>query len=322
MGYKYLADQNQLVFIYESGTYSVGSGTRQSIGLVQDHTPGEDAGVVSVRYQGSFDRNVDTFTDGPLNYTGTFTYYPQDWKFLGFAIGSIWESAGSHIITEANSNIANKAVSTQSLYSFNLEDSKRTPTAGSNFIRTLQGCMIDTLTMNMTQGEILSCDVDYRAQAVTFSSGTVTAVTPSTTRPYLWSDVAVQIPSGTQLSNVSDFSLTINNNLEVRFPLNGSRYIEVPYPLNRDYEVAATFIMDATNAKTLYDQYFIGGSEFNSMVKIMGTPGSAFIIMSGCRVTDMSTPSPVEGIIEQTCTIVPQHINVNTFDSAGSYNAW
>jgi len=79
---KYLSDQNQLAFIYESGTYGSTSGTRQWIGMVQDHTPDENTNVIPIRYQGSTDRNVDVFEDGNLDFTGTFTYFPQDWKFL------------------------------------------------------------------------------------------------------------------------------------------------------------------------------------------------------------------------------------------------
>lgn len=333
MGYKFLADQNQLAFIYESGTYAnayvsgtgMTGGSKAWIGMVQDHTPDEGAGVVPIRYQGSTDRNIDAFTDGPLDYTGTFTYYPQDWKFLAFAIGSCTETTGSHIITETNSDDANYAVPTQSLSSFTLEDSKKTPTAGSNFIRTFKGCMVDTMGITMSAGEIASCEVGYRAQSVVFSSGTVVAVSGNVIpsgMPYTWSDIAVQIPSGTALTNCTDFSLTINNNLEARFPLNGSRTIEEAIPLNRDYEVSATFIMDATNAKTLYDQYYIGGSTFNSLVAMEGVAGSCYLIMSGCKITDMEVPSPVEGLHEQTCTIMPQHIQANVHDSIGSYNAW
>jgi len=325
MGYKFLADQNQLAFLYESGTYAQTSGTRQWIGLVQDHTPTEGAGVVPIRYQGSTDRNVDAFTDGPLDYTGTFTYYPQDWKFLAFAIGSCTDAGSpspyTHTIAETNSDDANIHVPTQSLSSFTLEDSKKTPTAGSNFIRTLKGCMVDSLGITLSEGEICSCEVGYRAQSVDFSSGAVTAVTPTTTTPYLWSNVAVHIPSGTALTNCTEFSLTINNNLEARFPLNGSRTIEEVIPLNRDYEVSASFIMDATNAKTLYDQYYIGGSTFNAMVKIEATAGSAYIVMSGCKIIDMSIPSPVEGLHDQTCTIMPQHVSAVIHDTTQYYNA-
>ena len=329
MGYKFLADQNQLVFKYESGTYAIGSSTAYNwIGLVQDHTPDEGVGVVQIRYQGSTDRNVDAFSDGPLDFTGTFTYYPQDWKFLGFAIGSVVDKSGAatgyyHTITETNSDDGNIHIADQSLSSFTLEDSKKTPASvtGSNFVRTFEGCMIDTYGLTMSAGEIASVEIGYRAQTGSFSSSLVTAVAPTTTTPYTWSDVAISIPSGTVLSNCIDFSLTVNNNLEARFPLNGSRTIEVPFPLNRDYEVSATFIMDAANAATLYKTYYIDGGTFNAMARIEATAGSLYLVMSGCKITDMEVPSPVEGLHEQTATIVPQHISAVAYDTTQYYNA-
>ena len=329
MGYKFLADQNQLCFFYESGAYAnqayVTAGSRQWIGLVQDHTPDEGAGVVPIRYQGSTDRNVDTFVDGPLEYVGTFTYYPQDWKFLAFAIGSCAETAaaGSHVMIESNSDDQSIHVANQSLSSFTLEDSKKTPSAvtGSNFIRTFKGYMIDNLGLTMSAGELATVEIGYRAQDVGFSSGLVVAVSPTTTKPYTWSDISVQI-SGVDAPNCTEFSLTINNNLEARYPLNGSRTIEVPIPLNRDYEVSATFIMDNDNAETLYKEYYIGGSTFNANVNIEATAGSLYLTMSGCRITDMEVPSPVEGLHEQTATIVPQHIEAIAHDAITDYNAW
>ena len=75
-------------------------------------------------------------------------------------------------------------------------------------------------------------------------------------------------------------------------------------------------------AKPLYEQYYAGGSEFNCMVKSAGTPGSLFLTMSGCKITDMAVPSSVEGVSEQTITIVPQHVSAIAFDTITDYNAW
>jgi len=319
MGFKYIGDSNQLSFRFESGTYANASGARQWIGLVQDHTPDEGAGVEPIRFQGNYNRNIGLFTDGQLEYGGTFTFYPQDWKFLGMAIGSVSSSTGSHMIRESNSDSANYAIPSQSLSSFTLEDSKKTPNVGSNFIRNFKGCMVDSMAITLSAGEIASCEVGYKAQNVDFSSGAVTTVTSRTTKPYMWSDVTVHLPSGTKLQNATDFSFTVNNNLESRFPLNGSRVIEEVIPLNRDYEVSSTFLMDTSNAKTLYDQYYIGGSSFNSMVEMKAVAGSCYIIMSGCRITEMEVPSPVEGLQEQTATIMPTNVNVNVYDAIGSY---
>lgn len=324
---KYLSDQNQLSFFYESGTYANVSGASQWIGMVQDHTPDESTNVIQVRYQGSTDRNVDTFEDGNLDFTGTFTYFPQDWKMLGFAIGSIAETgsaapgAGSHVFTETNSDDTFHAITGQSLASFSLEDSKNNGTAGSNFITTTNGAMINTITTTFAQGEVVSVDVDYMAQDKTFSSGAVVAVTPTTTRPYMFSDTQLLIPSGTPIDNVTEITFTINNNLEAGHYLNGSRVAQEFLPLNREYELSATVIMDSVNAKTFYDQYFIGGSEFNCMVQSVGAPGSLFLTMSGCKMEDMETPSPVEGIQEQSLTIIPKKVSAVVFDDIENYNS-
>ena len=322
MGIKFIGDSNQLAFQFESGLYSTASGARQWIGLVQEHTPTNDAGVNPIRFQGQYSRGIGLFTDGQLEYGGTFTFYPQDWKFLAFALGSTQVLTGSRLIRETNSNDANYAIANQSLSSFTLEDSKKTAATGSNFIRTFKGCMVDSLNLTMSEGEIASIDIEYKAQQAVYSSGAVTSVTARTTKPYMWSDITLHLPSGTRLTNATEFSLTINNNLESRFPLNGSRTVETVIPLGREYEVAATFLMDSDNASDLYNTYFINGGAFNSMVEIKGNSGSAYIIMSGCRITDMTVPSPVEGLHEQSATIMPTNIYVNVYDSIGSYNGW
>jgi len=320
MSFKYLGDSNQLAFQFESGAYGTTSGARQWIGLVQDHTPSEAVGAEPVRYQGGFTRNVGLFTDGQLEYGGAFTFYPQDWKFLGFAMGSVDSTGtGSVLIREADSDERNYAIPSSSLSSFTLEDAKKTPSTSGNFIRTFNGCMVDSLSLTLSEGEIASVEVNYKAKNAVLTSGTVTAVTARTTKPYMWSDVQVYLPSGTAITNCTEYSFTINNNLESRYPLNGSRTVEEQIPLNRDYEVSATFLMDTANAHALYESYYVAGSSFNSLVDINAVAGSAAIIMSGCRITDMEVPSPVEGINEQTCTIVPSSVSVNVYDSIGSY---
>ena len=324
IGFKYVADSNQTCFQFESGTYAVASGARQWCGLVQDNAPTEDVGVTPIRYQGAYSRGVSVFTNGPLKLGGTLNYYPQDWKLLGFAVGSVCVQslAGSKMIRESNSTDANYSIPSQSLASFTLEDSKKTANLGSNFIRTYNGCMVDTFKLTMAEGEIANVELGYVAQNVTYSSGTVTSVTARTTVPYIWSDIAIHLPSGTKLPNCTEFSLNINNNLESRFPLNGSRTIETAIPLNRDYEVTATFLMDTLNAGSLYNNYFINGNQFNAMAEIKATAGSAYIVMSGCKITAMDVPSPVEGLHEQTATITPTNISVDVFDAIGSYNGW
>ena len=321
---KYLSDQNSLSFTYESGTYGAVSGTQQWIGLCQESSIDESMNVIPVRYQGSTDRNVDTFADGNKEYTGTFTYFPQDWKFLGIAIGSVSETAtaGSHVFTETNNDDQIYNVAGQSLSPFTLTDAKNNGTAGSNIIRTMNGCMIDSYAVTWSQGEVVSCEVGYNAQDMALTSGAVTAVTPSTTKPYMFSDFSLQIPSGTTYDNATEVTFTVNNNLEAGFYLNGSRTAKEQLPMNRDYEVTATLWMDSSNAQTLYDSYFTAGSTFNGQLSCIGAAGSVFVTMSGCKMTEMEIPSPLEGVSEQSVTFVPQHVTAIAEDATADYNAW
>jgi hypothetical protein len=318
---KYFSDQNRTAFKYESGLYSNTSGALQWLGLVQDHSLEPNMNVMQIRYQGSTDRGVDDFADGNQEWTGTITYYPQDWKMLGFAIGSIQDLTGSHIIVETDGDNRVQTINS-SLSSITIEDSKNIGTAGSNFIRTTIGAVIDSYTLNFSQGEIVSCEASYRAQSSTLSSGAIVALTATTTKPYMFNGVKLFIPSGTLIDNLKNGTFTINNNLETGFYLNGSRTLTEVLPMNRDYEVTGTAEMDTSNAKTLYESYYVGGSEFNSLLTIQGTAGSLAIVMSGCKMIEMSIPSPVEGTQEQSFTFVPSHVYPVAYDSIAKYNAW
>lgn len=324
---KYISDQNRTCFLYESGTGALGygntSGNRQWLGLVQDHSLEPNMNVTPFHYQGSTDRNVDDFADGQQEWNGTIKYYPQDWKFLGFAIGSITETAaaGSHLFTETNSDERVQTLLAP-LTSFTIEDSKNTGTAGSNFIRTTIGGMVDTFSLTVAQGEIASCEIGYKAQSSTLSSGAVTALTATTTKPYMFNNFKLHIPSGTVIDNITEMTFNINNNLEPGFYLNGSRTLSELMPLNREYELTATAKMDTSNAKTFYESYYVAGSEFNALIYVAGVAGSLALTMSGCKMTKMTVPSPLEGVQEQSFTIVPKSVNGCAYDTIVDYNAW
>jgi len=208
------------------------------------------------------------------------------------------------------------------LYSFTIEDSKNLGNAGSNFIRTVIGGMIDSYTINANQGELVSCECNYIAQNSTMSSGAITALAATTTKPYIFDNVKLLIPSGTLIGNAKNVTFTVNNNLERGFYLNGSRTANELLPMNRDYECTATLDMDTANAKTLHESYYIAGSTFNSLMTIYGTAGSLGVVMSGCKMTEMGIPSTMEGTQEQTFTFVPSHVYPVAYDSISKYNAW
>ncbi len=332
---RYISDQSTVGFFYESGLYGEPTGTAmQWIGQVQSHDIDESVNVTSVRYVGGGDRNVDTFTDGMQDYIGTLTFLPQDWKFLGFALGSVQDTGSPspyiHNISESNSNSGYWATSgtLNPFASFTIEDTHEEITAGSHFKRTINGCIVNTMTVTAPQGENMSVEVNYVGQALTFASGAATAVTAAVTRPFRWDDAFAWLPSGVanEIVGVKEWTWTINNNLETPHYLTGSRNVSVPIPLNRDYEVTLTIDSNSVWTKRLYDEHFQGGSTFNLMLGVIGSDAGAgsrdaYWVMSGCKVTDMEAPTPNEGVAEQTITIVPQNCIVEVNDTIFVYNS-
>jgi len=104
---RYISDQNKTVFIHESGTYANSSGVGVWVGLVTSNEITTELNVNSIRYDGSTDRNVDTFVNGGEDHEGNLTYHPQDLRLLGFALGSVVDAGVgpyTHTISEINSD--------------------------------------------------------------------------------------------------------------------------------------------------------------------------------------------------------------------------
>lgn len=331
----FVGDQNQVIFIHESGNYAHTSGLAQWIGLVQSSTSTDSENIQQVRYVGGGDRNVDIFVNGPLDHEGTISFLAQDLRFMGFAMGSIVDRSGlgpgSHLLSETNSNDGNAFTSgTNSIHnpflSFTIEDSYQGPAAGSNFIRTMRGCMIDTYSISASEGGMVEAEMSFKGESNEHSSGAVTAVTATTDRPLLWQDVVLNIPSGTKITELKSFTFSINNNLNTPHYLTGSRGIVHPIPLNREYELAITINSTFTDmTKTFYANNFRSGTIFNVLLEITDASAGAgsrdyFISMSGCRITDMDMPTPNEDVDEATITIIPQTVSVIAEDTITFYN--
>jgi len=248
---RFIADQNSIALRYESGTYGTASGGRHWIGMVQSSEIDENTNNIEVRYLGTGDRNVDLQQNGVLDYNVAFSYYPQDWRMALFALGSNVDGGSpspyTHVISEINSASGNAFTSgtKNPFVSFTIEEAQKGAATGENFIRTIQGCVVNSMSVNMAQGEPVSVDIEAIGQSGTFTSGAITLPTANGSRPFIWEDVLVHIPSGTVYDTAKNATFTINNNMETAHYLNGSRVTEVPIPLNRDYEVSIT--LDATS---------------------------------------------------------------------------
>lgn len=325
---RFLNDQNKLVFLWESGTYGAVSGNGVWPGMVQSVEITENQNVIQTRFLGQGNRNVGVFQDGPLDFEGTVTLFPQDWRLLGLAMGSIAQSNVSLNFANHFSEVngGQRFSPWTSGYfnpwaSFQLEESKLGNVASKNSVRTLKGCVPNSFTLNITQGEPISVELGIVAQSGSWVGTTPTAVTAGSNRPYLWSDATWQMDGVTQEAAKS-VSFSINNNFEMSHYVNGSRVMQVPFPKNRDYSVEVTQDLDANVVGSLYNSYFQAGSKFNAILDInysSATIGSHRLTLtfSGCRMTDMSLPLANEGVSETTYTLIPGSVTGSAWDRIG-----
>jgi hypothetical protein len=330
---RFVSDQNSICLIGESGTYAATSGAGQWIGLVNDHTATVSENVTQLRFVGNASRDVGMHVRGAEDYEGTISYNPQNWQMLNFVMGSCVDAGSpspySHVLSAVDSNVGNAFTSGTILpfISFSIEDSQGGMAAGNNAVKTFNGCVANEFTLTSSQGELAEVSLSYMAQDVVYTSGTKTAVTASTLRPFLWEDFKIHLPSGTVLNNVLSMEFSIKNNTERRHYLNGSRVADVPVNLNREYQLTLTTNADNADFKTQFTSYLQSGTEFNMMLEqncIDAGAGSrnAYFVLSGCKLTSMEMPLTNEGVNEQTLTIIPKTCSVTIADGVEKYNYW
>jgi hypothetical protein len=188
---------------------------------------------------------------------------------------------------------------------------------------------VNTYSLSWKQGEPISAELAYVAQTISIGSGAASAITQDTIRPFIWKDCRLNIPSGTKF-DITSGKITVNNNVEGRHVCNGSAEIDLPVPLNRDYEMEFTIDVEQATTGSVYAQYYLGGSEFNALVEFNATTtGSRQLLwsFSGCRFIKSNAPSPVEGFNEETWTIRAKSSSATVYEGSGNwatyrYGAW
>lgn len=329
-------NNNCILFKFESGTYANPSGASGNwLGLVTNHAPSESQNVIEVRYLCNDSRNVGQFVDGPQDYEGTLTYHPQNFALLGLTLGSIVDTSGTtvtHTFSEANGNskYAYTSGTLNPFASITIVDAKRGPTTADHIVRTINGCQGNSYTINFSEGELVECEYSYIAQSLNVGSTLVNVISGTNvlsqdnTRPYVWSDVKLHLPSGTAIQTLKEGTFTVNNNLESKHYLDGNgRQISLAVPMNRDYEVTATVDMTSALATTLYNSYWNGGSTFNALLELTQSANeNLFIVMSGCKMTEFDAPSTMEGVNEISMTFKPQTCVGTEKNTILKYSPW
>ena len=336
---RFLGDQNKVILISESGTYASTSGNGLWFGQVVSHEVNDEENKIENRYIGALSRNYDNFQLGPRDINGTVTLRPQDFRLAFYAIGSVntgsVSAAMTHVATEVNTSGRLSGFTSGTLnppFSFTLEDSKQATGTGNNFIRTINGTIPNVVTITANMGEIVTEEVEYIGQTLSFTSGATTSVTEVTAnRPYLFNDLIVTM-AGSALNTIKTSVLEINNNLVGPHYLNGSRDVSIPFYGNKDYTLTLTADMDS-NLKFMYQQYYKTGSVFNGTLDFNAdlttaignlTAGSqhAIFTLSGCTIVDFNLPSTDDEVNEAEIVIRPKNVSATEYQKTFPFNPW
>lgn len=319
---------NTTGFYYESGTYANPTGALQWIGAVQNFTSSDDPKVQAVRYHGTGNRNVNQLVSTGKAHTGTVTFFPQDWRTVAFALGSVVDNSGStttHAISELNGgSMSQMSSGTDNPFtSFQLYHHKNVPGTGLKAVKQYAGAVCNTWNLTIPQGGILSVDMGWIAQSVTYSSGAVAAITENTLRPFVTSDCKLHLPSGTVLTLMKTATLSINNNFDAKQYANASGVIGTPIPGNRDYMLDTGLDASSERNKALFEQYLMGGSQVNALLDITAAADRyAYFTMSGGKIVTLETDGGVEGTTSQTFGLKPTTMSVSVGDTIVRYLGW
>jgi hypothetical protein len=325
----FVGDQIKLACNLTSGTNLTSSGTAFWMGQVQNVTVNDNEGIMEIRYAGTASRDVQIMTAGPQTYGGTIKYNVQDFRMLKYVLGSCTDAGAGpylHTFVATNNNSSVPEVGGESLPAFNVEISKSVLVAASgvNFVQQIYGCFVDNFMLSAGEGTPVTASVDFIGRAGSFLSGTTTTVTADTNRCYLWSDMKMSFPASgtTATANIKSFDLSIANNHETPNYVDNTRIIGTPIPINRVIKFNATLNAESSQGKAFYEQYFKGGSSFNSLLVGTISAGSreVFITMSGCKITEFNTPYPSEAVQTFELVMTPTSITAVESGLTAKYN--
>ena len=323
---RFISDQNKVVILHESGTYANATAVDVWPGQVTEHSIDDAENKIISRFLGTATRSLDSVELGPRDVTGTLSFHPQDMRLPFFIIGSVFSTSGTnsvHTATETNTDARQSGFTSGTLnppFSFTIEDSKQAPGTGQNFVRTINGAVLNTVTVTASQSEKVSVETEYVGQTLTWTSGATTSVTEETNTPYLWSDTTLTM-SGLSIDTAKEVSFTVNQNVEPPHYLDGTRDISVPFPQNREYTLSVTLDLDASDdkAKVLYDNLYKNNVQFNTTLDFNrdSSTGSqhATFTLSGCRIVSMENPSVNEGLTESSVEVTVETVNATSYDS-------
>ena len=244
MAISYYKGHDSYVIYGEETSFGAGATPSGSnfVGLIQNFSM--NAANNSIRTQGLGEgRNATNIVLGGFDVNGSIDFQVNDFTFMQYAIG-----------TRAGAGSAADPYELQELENVGYSGATEIPTlefqigseGGSNdYTRTVTGVVINTLTLNANQGEVLNATCDWIGK--TLSVGTsLTTYTPGSEKPFVFQEGSVTV-NGDTVFACTAFSVTLNNNMQT-FRALGDRDLQQPTTGLRTYDFNLTIRMNYNDA--------------------------------------------------------------------------
>ena len=268
-------------------------------------------------------RNVTGAYTGPFDVSGSIDWDVDDFTFMQYAIGvksGTGAAPGTPAELQELDNIGYSGAT--EIPTISLEIGSEGGSVDHEI--TVDGCVINNLTLTASQGEVLKASCDFIGRNVTSSATIITYTTP-TTSVFVFQQGSVNI--GAETFDCTSFALTIANNMQTYRNL-GSRLIQQPVTGLRKYDFTITFKFKGdTTASTLSGTellaYFFGAATSPATAATVTSYAVSLDIAEGaaspyrtvnidlenCYFESWSQPVPLEGGVLE--------VTVNGFGLAG-----
>lgn len=211
----------------KESTYNTAVTTNTHLGLITSFKPNINNNMIEQRgFAGSSTggRSVVNYVAGVLELGGTIDFDVIRWNFLEFALGSV---AGTYTYSEA-------AIPPSMTLSLNIDNPG---SASTDQEQIYSGAVFDSVTVRSAVGEPVTASATFKASLLVVDTTLSSAVALPSETPFTFVGGAIELPTGSALSNIIDsVEFTINNNFEILTGV-GSRLGRSALAKERSYSI-------------------------------------------------------------------------------------
>lgn len=325
----YKPEQAQLAVATESTQDSAAGSGFRLFGFVQEATSLPDPSIdwIEERIIGGT-REIFNKVEGQYAYEGgsiPITLY--DGAPIAYLLGSDSVATDEDIDgnSESGTNTHTLTVLTDDIVPTQTVEATYKAAASSNandFVRTFTGAAPQSGEITMTNEEELKTTLEYIAMGVTTGTSQTESPSVPSRDPWLFHDTASDLSLfGTSFARVSDFSLSVTNNMEP------GRYIEsteAPDPFEitygiTEYELNTTITIDDDSVYSELNSPTADGFTAEIEFEKPSSGENLRITCDNCNISDAPHGVPAEETtIDVDVTIIPESVTVKVEDTTQS----